>query len=171
MNLSGYRDPETILRRLVLDAAALHAALPEAPSIADLGSGAGIPGLPLALLAPDVPVLLVESRLRRHNFQKAARRELGLENVSLLRGRIEELPPRPAGLVVAQAVAPPSTVVGWMLPWTDPGGWLAIPGAAEALEPLATSRQPGLEAPELRSYSVPLGGPQRCLWVARRARG
>lgn len=169
-NLTGHREPEAILRRLVLDAAALWKALPEAASVVDLGSGAGIPGLPVAILAPEVQVLLVEARLRRHHFQRAARRQLGLENVSLRRGRIESLEPEPAELVVAQAVAAPERVLRWMLPWARAGGWLAIPGSEQAPEPLAEARWASERVADARivRYRVPLAGPERTIWLARR---
>jgi 16S rRNA (guanine527-N7)-methyltransferase len=172
INLTGYKDAEAIVRRLILDAAALWAALRPASRVADLGSGAGIPGFPIAILAPQTQVLLVESRLRRHHFQKAVQRELGLGNVVLRRGRIEELPPEPCDLVLAQAVAPPEQVLLWMLPWASSRGLLAIPGARQAPSPLPDGRSAaelGLLEPSVASYQVPLGGAARTLWVARRA--
>ena len=70
--------------RLVLDAVALSVCLPElsgAKRLADLGTGAGFPGLPIAILNPHLQVHLVDSRLKRNHFQKAVRRELELANV------------------------------------------------------------------------------------------
>jgi 16S rRNA (guanine527-N7)-methyltransferase len=170
MNLTGHRTEEEILRRLVLDAVALWQLLPRAAGVVDLGSGAGVPGLPMAILSPSVPVLLIEARLRRHHFQRAARRELGLENAHLRLGRIEALEPEPAGLVVAQAVAAPATVVSWMLPWAAPGGWLAIPGSAGAPGPRELDDRAAelLERESILTYRVPLEGPERTLWLARR---
>jgi len=171
INLTSHREPEAILRRLVLDAAALWKALPEVASVVDLGSGAGVPGLPIAILAPDVQVLLVEARLRRHHFQRAVRRNLGLENVALRRGRIESLEPDPAELVVAQAVAAPERVLPWMLPWARAGGWLAIPGSERPPEPLGKAGVIPELVGEVRivHYRVPLDGPERTVWLARRA--
>ena len=83
----------------------------------DLGSGAGFPGLPIALLHPERTVTLVESRERRHHFQRAAVRELGIANAVLRLGRAEVLFPEPSSLVMAQAMASPQQVVAWMLPW------------------------------------------------------
>jgi 16S rRNA (guanine527-N7)-methyltransferase len=170
INLTAHRDAEAIARLLLLDAAALWQALPRVGSVVDLGSGAGVPGLPIAILAPGVEVLLVEARLRRHHFQKAARRELGLENVSLRHGRIESLEPEPADLVVAQAVAPPPRVLRWMIPWARPGGWLAIPGSEQAPDPLAGGGGPGGQIAEagVLTYRVPQGVRQRSIWLGRR---
>jgi 16S rRNA (guanine527-N7)-methyltransferase len=167
MNLTGHRTPDAIARRLILDALALSAALPvpEPTSIADLGSGAGFPGLPLAIRWPRCRVTLVEARERRHHFQRAAVRTLGLVNAEPRRGRIEDLPPEPHELVVAQALARPERAIAWMLPWLAPGGWLVLPRTGHAA-PLPLP--PELEASQSIPYRVPAGGPDRLLWIARR---
>ncbi len=167
MNLTGHRTPEAIAQRLVLDALALGAALPlDAPtSLADLGSGAGFPGLPLALLWPACRVTLVESRERRHHFQRAAVRTLGLPRATPRRGRLEDLAPDPHAVVVAQALAQADQALAWMLPWVAPGGWIVLARSAEA-QALVTP--PGLEDAATASYRVPLGGPERTVWLARR---
>jgi hypothetical protein len=86
-------------------------------------------------------------------------------NVEPRRGRIEALAPQAHAVVVAQALAQAGQALAWMLPWVAPGGWLALPRSAGAapLSPL-----PGLEVPRTLSYLVPLGGPERELWIARR---
>ena len=111
-------------------------------------------------------MLLVESRARRQHFQRAAIRALRLDRVSTLRGRIEEVPPRLADLTIAQAVAKPDRVVAWMLPWSSPGGVLAIPGGAS--EP-QVGPDPRLTGVHVVRYRVPLGGPERTLWLAQRS--
>jgi 16S rRNA G527 N7-methylase RsmG len=141
INLTGDPSPETVVRRLILDAAALDTALPRTVSLVDLGSGAGFPGLPMAILEPARSVVLVEA----------------------LRGRFEEIDPVPSETVVAQAVASPERLVEWMLRWSLPGGTLAVPGGTAARSAGAA----GLSSSEVRTYRVPLGGPTRSLWVAR----
>jgi len=170
MNLTGHRTPEAIARRLVLDALALARVLPDAPppSLADLGSGAGFPGLPLAVLWPACRVTLVEARERRHHFQRAAVRELGFKRVTPLRGRLEALAPEPHAVVVSQALARPEAAVAWMARWAAPGGWLALARAADA-PPFGPP--PGVEAVRTARYRVPCGGPERSVWLARRAVG
>ncbi len=163
LNLTAHRSPEAILDRLVLEAAALGAQLPEAVGVADLGSGAGFPGLPLAVLSPERRFTLVESRLRRHHFQRAAVRELGLTNVRTEHGRAEDLPADPHPLVVAQAMARPSVALPWMIRWAEPGGWLAIPGGAQ---PPPVPEHPSIQAAECRSYRSPRGD-ARTVWLAR----
>jgi 16S rRNA (guanine527-N7)-methyltransferase len=167
MNLTGHRTPAAIAHRLILDALALGEALPvrDPSALADLGSGAGFPGLPLAVRWPACAVTLVEARERRHHFQRAAVRTLGLVNVEPRRGRIEALAPQPHQIVVAQALAQADRAIDWMLPWVAPGGWIVLPRSAEA-EPLPDA--PGLEPGRTLPYQVPLGGPARLLWIARR---
>ena len=164
INLTGHRSAEAIIRRLILDAAAITVQLPEFTSLNDLGSGAGFHGLPIAILRPEATILLVESRARRQHFQRAVVRELGLARVSTARGRIEEIPPRPADVTIAQAVARPDRVLQWMLPWGVAGGLIAIPGAEN---PPRIPSDPRVAEVEVIHYRVPLGGPERTLWLAR----
>jgi 16S rRNA (guanine527-N7)-methyltransferase len=165
VNLTGHRSADAIVRRLILDAAALVVNLPDFASLNDLGSGAGFPGLPIAILRPNVQVLLVESRARRQHFQRVVVRELGLAGVSTLRGRIEEVAPRPADVSIAQAVARPEDVVEWMIGWANEGGWLAIPGGET---PPRIPPHGRLRDVRVVDYRVPLGGPDRTLWLAQR---
>lgn len=172
LNLTAHRSAESVARRLILDALALARALPESEpgSIADLGSGAGFPGIPLAILWPACRVTLVDSRERRHHFQRSALRALRLANVRAVRGRAESVPHEPHQIAIAQAMAQPTLALRWLRDWVAPGGWIVLPQS----DPLA-GEGPRIEVPpgvlwvETRSYEVPLGGPHRALWIGRRA--
>ncbi len=166
INLSGHRDVDSIVAHLVLDAAALAAHLPTVSSLVDLGSGAGFPGLPIAVLRPECSLLLVEAREKRHHFQRAAVRELGLGNVGLVLGRAERIPAQARAAVIAQAIAEPSQALRWMLPWAEVGGWLALPGGEH---PPEIAQHPALIPSGVVAYTVPGGGPRRTLWLGRRA--
>jgi 16S rRNA (guanine527-N7)-methyltransferase len=168
LNLSGHRSLNAIVRRLVLESAALAAVIPEVRTLADLGSGAGFPGLPIAVLRPNCSLTLVEARMRRHHFQRAAVRQLRIANARLELGRAEELSPSGHSAVIAQAVAGPARVLPWMVRWAEPGGLLLLP-----------TSDPPPEVPEVDQvsfeecvrYRVPCGGPTRTLWVGRRRSG
>jgi 16S rRNA (guanine527-N7)-methyltransferase len=158
---------DAIVRRLLLEAAALAAQIPPVTSLADIGSGAGFPGLPIAVLRPECTVTLVEAREKRHHFQRAVVRELGLANAIPELGRAEELEPCSHAAVVAQALAPPERALPWLLPWVADGGLVLIPGSAippEVPEHADVSFQTTIH------YRVPCGGPDRTLWIGRRRR-
>jgi len=166
ISLTGHRTPEAIARRLVLDALALGQQLPDADSLADLGAGAGFQGLPIAVARPRCAVSLVESRERRVHFQRAAIRALDLApRVQSILGRAEALDPRPHAVAVAQAMGAPEQVARWLVPWVAPGGVLVIPGGETGP---AIGAVAGLAPAEIATYRVPLGGPSRTLWIARR---
>ena len=165
LNLTGHRGALRIVERLVLDAAALLCVAPRLESLADLGAGAGYPGIPLAVLRPGLRVTLVEARERRHHFQRAARRELGLANATPLLGRAEELPATTHDGAIAQAMARPERALEFMLPWVAPGGWLLLPGSES---PPRVPTDARWAQAEIRRYQVPLGGPVRTLWIGTR---
>lgn len=139
--LLGPREAGRLWQRHLLNCAALagplEQALPSAEAngygtrtVCDLGSGAGLPGIVVALLRPDLEVVLLEPLLRRVQFLTEVVEALGLPRVRVLRGRAEEV----AGsvvvdVVVARAVAPLDRLAGWSLPLLRPGGQvLALKG-------------------------------------------
>ena len=168
INLTGHRDPLEITSRLILDAAALSHAVPElasAESLADLGSGAGFPGLPLAILHPHLDVYLVDSRLKRNHFQREVKRKLGLARVHPLLGRSDELEPVACGVVIAQAMTRPEEALELMLPWARQSGMILLPASESATAPTAPSE---VEPLELRRYEVPGTTIRRKLWLTHR---
>ena len=165
LNLTAHRSPNAIVRRLVLEAAALAARIPPVTSLADIGSGAGFPGLPIAVLRPECGVTLVEARQKRHHFQRAVVRELGLANATLELGRAEKLEARAHAAAIAQALAPPARALPWLLPWVADGGLVLLPGSA--IPPEVPERH-DVSFETTIHYRVPCGGPDRTLWVGRR---
>jgi 16S rRNA (guanine527-N7)-methyltransferase len=166
INLTGHQTVPEIVRRLILDAAALSAQLPEVASLADIGSGAGFPGLPVAILRADCRVTLVESRERRHHFQRQVIRQLGLGNVRAELGRAEALEPSLHAAAIAQAVARPADALPLLLPWVETGGLLLFPGSTPP--PPIPDDDPRVRFAPCASYKVPLGGALRTLWSARK---
>lgn len=141
VNLTGHRTPASVCEALIGDAIGVlreiekYLGHPAAGRAVDLGSGAGFPGLPLAIARPDLQVDLVEIREKRHYFQRAVCRELGIENVRPVRARIEDHAVSPAQIVLAQAVGPIDEVVPAMHAYVSPGGIAVVPGSAELVGP------------------------------------
>ena len=136
--LIGPREAPRIWDRHLLNCAAVAEFIPDGVSVTDVGSGAGLPGIVLALARPDLTVLLVEPMARRTAFLDEAVAALDLgDRVSVVRGRAEELAGRvpPASVVTARAVAPLDKLAAWCLPLTAVGGrLLALKGATAADE-------------------------------------
>ena len=105
-NLTGITDIEAMVSHHVLDSLAVHRYLHGA-AIADVGTGAGFPGLPLALVNPERRFTLIDSNGKKIRFVSHAMRTLGLMNVEPLQTRAQTLrPERPFDTVVARAFAP-----------------------------------------------------------------
>lgn len=125
-----------IWSRHLLNCAALAELVPPGVEVIDVGSGAGLPGLPLALARPDLRVTLVEPLLRRSSWLEEVVSTLALGQVEVRRARAEELAGRvDAPVVTARAVAPMERLARWCLPLVAPGGeLLAMKGRTAATE-------------------------------------
>lgn len=122
--LLGPREGERLWQRHVGNSLALVDALPQGADVADVGSGAGLPGLPLAIVRSDLRVTLIEPLLRRYNFLVEAVQELGLgERVTVVRSRAEDAPGE-FDVVVCRAVAPLAKLLKWTMPLLGAGGQL-----------------------------------------------
>ncbi|MGQ0467128.1 MAG: 16S rRNA (guanine(527)-N(7))-methyltransferase RsmG [Sporichthyaceae bacterium] len=124
--LIGPHEVPRLWDRHILNCAVLAEGIPSGARVADVGSGAGLPGLVLALVRSDLQVVLVESLLRRTDFLTEVVGRLGLTNVAVRRGRAEECVDIRGGfdVVVARAVAPLARLVPSTLPLLRPGGVL-----------------------------------------------
>jgi 16S rRNA (guanine527-N7)-methyltransferase len=116
----------------VLNCAVVHEALPVGSSVADVGSGAGLPGVVLAVARPDLHVTLVEPLLRRSRFLEEVVGELELHNAVVVRSRAEDLAGQlDVQAVTARAVAPLEQLARWTFPLLPTGGrLLAVKGAS-----------------------------------------
>ncbi|MFG2346004.1 16S rRNA (guanine(527)-N(7))-methyltransferase RsmG [Streptomyces phaeochromogenes] len=116
--LIGPREVPRLWERHLLNCAVLSEVVPENVTVCDVGSGAGLPGIPLALVRPDLKITLLEPLLRRTNFLTEVVELLGLDHVTVVRGRAEEvlgtLPP--VHVVTARAVAPLDRLAAWGVP-------------------------------------------------------
>jgi 16S rRNA (guanine527-N7)-methyltransferase len=149
--LIGPREAPRLWERHVLNCLAVAQAVPHGATVADLGSGAGLPGLVLAIGRPDLSVTLVEPLLRRTTFLDEVVSELGLDRADVVRGRAEELHGRRTfDVVTARALAPLERLLGWAWPLVGPAGALvAMKGSSAADEiEAARSRLRALRIPE-----------------------
>ncbi|NIZ90694.1 16S rRNA (guanine(527)-N(7))-methyltransferase RsmG [Kineococcus rubinsiae] len=137
--LIGPREVPRLWSRHLLNCAYLHELIPQDASVIDVGSGAGLPGIPVALARPDLQIRLVEPLERRFHFLREVVAELGLrDQVAVVRGRAEDVAGEfSAPIVTARAVAPLATLYGWTMPLVQTeGSLLAIKGrsAPEEIE-------------------------------------
>lgn len=125
--LIGPREVPRIWERHILNSAAVVQYLPTSGSVADIGSGAGLPGVVIAVMRPELEVILVEPMERRTTWLSEVVTELGLTNVEVKRGRAEEFHDAfEVDAVTSRAVAPLSKLVRMSMPLVRVGGELVI---------------------------------------------
>jgi len=137
--LIGPREAPRLWERHILNCAAVLPRVPRDATVADVGSGAGLPGLVWAVARPDLQVTLIEPLLRRTVFLEEAVADLGIEGVTVLRARAEDVR-ETFDVVTARAVAPLEKLAGWCLPLVRPGGVLLALKGQRAEEEMASSR-------------------------------
>jgi 16S rRNA (guanine527-N7)-methyltransferase len=172
--LIGPREVDRIWDRHILNSVAMADLIPEGATVVDVGSGAGLPGIPLALRRPDLQVTLLEPLLRRSTFLTQAVEELGIaDRVEVVRARAEDHDRR-YDAVTARAVAPLPRLLDWCLPLMETGGeLLALKGSSAAGEidqarPLLTKRR--LDAEIISVRADPTAEPTQVVRVRSQSR-
>lgn len=134
--LIGPREAPRLWERHLLNCAVLGEVVPQDSTVCDIGSGAGLPGLVLAIARPDLRLTLVEPLLRRTTFLDEAVEALELANVEVVRGRADDLHgQRTFDVVTSRAVAPLERLLQWSMPLVAPTGALvAMKGSSVADE-------------------------------------
>jgi 16S rRNA (guanine527-N7)-methyltransferase len=176
--LIGPREAPRIWDRHLLNCAVVAELLPDGARVVDLGSGAGLPGIPLTLARPDISVVLVEPLARRVDWLREVVEDLVLP-VEIERGRAEESGVRArwegADVVTARAVAPLARLAGWALPLLRTGGaLLALKGASaadEAARDATAVRRLGGSDPRVVRCGVGVADPPSTVVVVERSRG
>jgi 16S rRNA (guanine527-N7)-methyltransferase len=153
--LIGPRETLRLWDRHLLNCALVAELAPDEGELVDIGSGAGLPGIVLAMLRPRLRVVLLEPLLRRSVFLEECVRALDLPNATVVRARAEEKAASriSADVATARAVAPLERLVGWAAPLLRPGGQLlAIKGQSAAAE--LEAAEPVLSRLGVRSAEV-----------------
>lgn len=156
--LLGPREVARVYDRHVLNCAVIESLIPVGATCADVGSGAGLPGIAVAIARPDLTVTLVEPLQRRVSWLESVVEDLELERVRIVRARAEELVGQLAvDVVTARAVAALPQLARWCLPLLLPGGtFLAVKGQSAATE--LASAEKDLRSLGARSWIVEVCG-------------
>jgi 16S rRNA (guanine527-N7)-methyltransferase len=167
-NLTAIRDPLEMVSRHLVDSLAI---LPyvQGQSLADLGTGPGLPGIPLAIARPELQVLLVDSNGKKVRFLREAIRSLKLENVRAVQSRVEEVEGQ-FDCITARAFASLEDMLAWgghLL--TKDGIWLAMKGRHPDEE--LPGVPDGFEVRAIHALAVPDVGGERHLVVLGRTAG
>ncbi len=162
--LIGPREVPRLWDRHLLNCAVIADAFPPGVTVLDIGSGAGLPGLALAIVRPDLEVVLVEPMLRRTTWLESTIAELGVDGARVVRGRAEELKGRlRAPFATARAVAALDRLARWTFPLLDPHGTLVAMKGSHAAEELETHhralRRLGLVSATVQRHGVGLLDP------------
>jgi 16S rRNA (guanine527-N7)-methyltransferase len=172
-NLTAIREPGQILTRHLLDSLSIHADL-AGTTVADVGTGAGFPGLPLAIVNPSRQFTLIDSVNKKLRFVEHIARELALGNVVTRHARVEQLPPQAFDCVVTRAFAPLPRLLRWVGPLCDAntrviamkGRWPPEPGSEES-----GALPRGWRIVSLRQVVVPGLDAERHVLLLQRAAG
>ena len=179
MNLTAITDPEGIAVKHFLDCLAYlrRANIPEGARVADVGTGAGFPGVVLKIARPDIRLVLIDSLQKRLNFLDAVLNEIGIK-AELVHARAED-----AGhdkklresfdVVTARAVANLAVLSEYCLPLVKVGGVFAPMKTAEVAEELnnakAAAKILGGEVKEPEIYEIPIGGGRSVVFIEKKA--
>lgn len=154
-NLTAITDPSKIVTDLFLDSMLVHDLVRPGGRVLDVGSGAGFPGLVLALVRPEAHYTLIDSRRHRASFLENLVRRLNLDHVRVINTRLPDSPPPRGGgfdLVCGRAVAAPEEFVELAWPWVGPGGRLVLMVSINQSPPAGFSRS---NPPHIEDKRVP----------------
>ena len=141
LGLIGPREMPKLWSRHILNSAVVADLVEDGQVVADVGSGAGFPGIPMAILRPKVKFVLIEPMERRANWlADVVVPTLGLENVKVLRGRAEEAPLRNYDVTTARAVSALPKLLRMLVPLTAPGGQVLAMKGSKAQDEIEESK-------------------------------
>ena len=165
-NLTAVRDAEEQVSRHVLDCLAVLPYIEDAATLADIGSGAGLPALMLAIMRPQLAVTALESNGKKAAFIREAARALALANVQVVAQRVEDWQAPPQAVIISRALAAADHFIALTAHLGDANSrWLLMKGRETE-----TLTVPGFAIHALHPLSVPLLAGERTLLDIRRER-
>lgn len=168
----GPKEVERLWERHILNCAVVGEAFTPDLKVADIGSGAGLPGIPLAIARPDLQITLIEPLLKRSVYLGEVKEALNLDNVTVVRGRAEEQKKGQFDAVTSRAVAPLGQLAGWSLPLVKHGGQMVALKGASVSEELERDRKEVTKAGggdvEIFTVGAALAEPTTLIRIVRR---
>jgi 16S rRNA (guanine527-N7)-methyltransferase len=141
LGLLGPRELDKLWSRHILNSAVVAELVRPGDKVADVGSGAGLPGIPMAIARPDAQFVLIEPMERRSTWMLEVVEDLGLKNVRVLRSRAEDVTEQDFDIVTARAVAVLDKLLKMCVPLLKPGGALIALKGSKAAEEIANSKK------------------------------
>jgi 16S rRNA (guanine527-N7)-methyltransferase len=141
LGLLGPRELDKLWSRHILNSAVVAELVRPGDKVADVGSGAGLPGIPMAIARPDAQFVLIEPMERRSSWMLEVVEDLGLENVRVLRSRAEDVSEQDFDIVTARAVAALDKLLKMCVPLLKPRGALIALKGSKAAEEIANSKK------------------------------
>lgn len=173
INLTAVKGEREQMVRLILDSMAPAVFLEKGMRVMDMGSGAGLPGVPLMISVPGLSVMLAESRRKRVDFLRTVLRETGLAGAEVYHGRVEDYAGGVFDAVLARALGGLDQIARFAAGILKPGGLVIAmkgPEPGDEIESAgAALKKAGLSVREVRHYELPEGAGRRSLVVLIRS--
>ncbi len=163
-NLTAVRDADEMVVLHLLDSLVVLPFI-DGKALLDVGSGAGLPGIPLAICLPDLKVTVIDSNNKKVSFMRQAKAELGIDNLEVLGGRVEEITPNHKfDMVISRAFSDLDLFISLTHQLCDAQGkWLAMKGVYPEAELAELEKNTGITASKIEELKVPGLAAQRHL--------
>jgi 16S rRNA (guanine527-N7)-methyltransferase len=163
-NLTAVRDADEMVLLHLLDSLVVLPFI-DGKALLDVGSGAGLPGIPLAICLPDLKVTVIDSNNKKVSFMRQAKAELGIDNLEVLGGRVEEIAPnRKFDMVISRAFSDLDLFISLTHQLCEAQGkWLAMKGVYPEAELAELEKNTGITASKTEALKVPGLAAQRHL--------
>ncbi|MCF6266399.1 MAG: 16S rRNA (guanine(527)-N(7))-methyltransferase RsmG [Desulfuromusa sp.] len=177
VNLTSVHDSNEAIEKHLIDSLLVMPCLGRIKSILDMGSGGGLPGIPLAIAEPEIKVDSIDSVGKKVHFQKHIKRLLQLDNFTVVQSRVEDLNSAGLGgklydLIICRAFTSLDTYIGFAAPWLKSGGRLLAMKGPEGCDEIIVARETiqrlKLSNPLTIEYSLPFSAANRQIIVIKK---